>query len=180
MTIVADNTPRDDSADELLTFALNRHFELAGIGDRQSIMLAYKNSDGHTIARGSSIASVTSLFLFFSIDQLSTSAQLHRAEIAIEPRKAPLLLYLMSHQCTDTCTADHWVFIRKLYPRTGPFVARTPLLGVNPSAPLTLSDMNNLNPLPVQLHNDVRTQRRSQPFDTPTMLPTLYHADMGG
>ncbi|KAJ7101193.1 hypothetical protein C8R44DRAFT_747383 [Mycena epipterygia] len=93
-------------------------FEFAGISDRQSTMLAYKNSDERTIARGSSIA----------VERLSMIAQLHGGEIAIEPRKAPLLLYLMSHQCTEACTTDHWVFIRKLYPRTGPFVARTPQL----------------------------------------------------
>ncbi|KAJ7838244.1 hypothetical protein B0H14DRAFT_3459667 [Mycena olivaceomarginata] len=152
-----DNAPRDDGPGVISTYGLNRHFEFVSVGAQSSVELMYGNSTGHLICKTSSIADFVGHFIHLNMAQLTAIAQAH----ALEPRdnKSALIQTLLRHACSDSCGADHLVFIRRLYPREGHFQPHSVSVEPSGEGAHTLS-MSEVDVLPIVMANQMQVDER--------------------
>ncbi|KAJ7104991.1 hypothetical protein C8R44DRAFT_746229 [Mycena epipterygia] len=194
-TAVFNNAPADSNDQSFTTFELNPNYDLVDVGDLHSINDMYSRSAEHTICYCPSLAQFLIHYLSLSTAQLLTLSRHHRIQVQEESNKLFPIQQLSRHDCASHCSSTYLVFIKRLYPCTTPFVPHNITPVALPTQALTLTEMADLNTLPVIFNNEIQvdvddgithasTYLLNSSFDfvevvSPVTLITLHHADIG-
>jgi hypothetical protein len=154
--VVFDNSPRDDGPGDVSTYNLNRHFEFVTIGDGPTMELMYGNSTSHSICRTSRLADFVGHFVHLNVGQLNSIATSHAAQTVNSDADKPALIQsLLCHACSDSCDADHLVFIGRLYPREGQFNPHSVSEDTQPEGG-SYTSMSDLDVFPILMDNHMQ------------------------
>ncbi|KAJ7127828.1 hypothetical protein C8R44DRAFT_873612 [Mycena epipterygia] len=154
--MVFNNAPADSDVQPFTTFELNHNYDLVDVGDLHSVNSMYSQSAEHTICYCPSLAQFVIHYLSLNTAQLLTLSRHHRIQVREESNKLFLIQQLSCHDCANHCSPTYLVFIKRLYPHATPFVPHNITPVAPPTQALTLTEMADLNTLPVIFNNEIQ------------------------